>query len=173
MRNTHLVHTLKYITYGVMLILLYVLQSVPHLFEIRGVKPIWVIPAAIIVAMFEGEFVGGIFGALAGLFCDMGGFSLFGFRAVLTLLCCVSAGMLVIYLLHCNLTNALGFAAVALILEGSLDYLFTYSIWGYESSWMVLTGKILPTAVYSLAVVPLLFWLIRAIFRRFEAALRD
>ena len=55
--------------YGAIFVFLYVLQCTPGFLEIMEVKPILLIPAAITLAMFEGEFIGGLYGAFAGLLC--------------------------------------------------------------------------------------------------------
>ena len=83
----------RYVVYTVIFFLFYVLQNTPSLFSVRGIKPILLIPAAVVFAMYEGEFIGGIFGALAGMLCDMGGFFLFGFDAILTLVFSAVSGL--------------------------------------------------------------------------------
>ena len=72
----------KYAAYAMILLVLYVLQTTPGLFVVYGAKPMLVVPAAIAIAMHEGELVGGLFGALAGLLCDMGSSMLFGFNGL-------------------------------------------------------------------------------------------
>ena len=173
MNNTRHVHIIKYTVYAVLLLILYTLQTVPGLFAISGVKPIWVVPAAIAIAMMEGEFVGGIYGAAAGLLCDLGGFSLFGFKGFLVCLFSVGAGLLVIYLMHLSLRGCLLFTFLTLLTTGSLEHFFTLRMHGFADAWMVYAYSVLPTVGYSLLITPLMYYLVRALHRRFQAALEQ
>ncbi|MGI6404766.1 MAG: hypothetical protein ACOX0K_11300 [Oscillospiraceae bacterium] len=162
---------LKYTLYTLLLLLLYILQTTPRLFEIAGAKPMLVIPAALSIAMVEGEFVGGIYGALAGLLCDLGASVLFGFHGLLLALFCIGVGLLVIYLMHCNIRGALLFVTATMLVRGGIEYLFSYRMWGYENVWKVFAFHILPMSLYTILVTPLLFWLIRWIYRLFQKRL--
>jgi hypothetical protein len=138
-----------------------------------------VIPAAICIAMFEGEFVGGIYGASAGLLCDAaavprqtGGSVLFGMSGFLLCALCVAVGLLIIYLLRCNLLGCMLFVAAITLALGSLEFLCAYGMWGHENGWKIYVYHNLPVVGYTLLVTPLLFFAIRGIHNRFEAALQ-
>ena len=60
-----LYHILKWSSYVLLIIIAYVLQTTTSLFVIFGVKPLLLVPLAVCIAMFEGEFAGAIFGAVA------------------------------------------------------------------------------------------------------------
>lgn len=81
------------------------LQTTPGFLTVFGVKPNFVIPAAVCVAMHEGEFTGAFYGVLAGVLCDLGGFALAGFNAMILLAACTAVGLLVIYLLRPGVIN--------------------------------------------------------------------
>ncbi len=161
----------KYTLYALILLLLYILQTTPGVLELAGAKPMLVIPAALAIAMVEGEFVGGVYGALAGLLCDLGGSVLFGFNGLFLSVFCIGAGLLVIYLMHCNTRGALLFVTVTMLVRGSVEYLFGYRMWGYENVWKIFALRILPMSLYTILVTPLLFWLIRWIYRLFQKRL--
>ena len=61
---------IKFFTCFVIVFASYIIQTTPGLFEFFGIKPILVLPACICIAVFEGEFAGGLFGFFAGLLCD-------------------------------------------------------------------------------------------------------
>lgn len=157
----------KYTVYVLLMAALYILQSTPHFLAVFGVKPNFVIPLAVAVAVYEGEFVGGLFGALAGVFCDFSSTTLFGFHAIIILVCCVAAGLLTIYLLRPTAVNFVILTGGTLLVQGLLDYLLNFYMWGYSSVEMVLTRRILPGIGYTLLLSPLLYWLTGRIFRRF------
>ena len=171
MKRTRYLLMLKYTIYAVLLLLLYVLQTTPGLFEIAGAKPMLVVPAALSIAMLEGEFVGSLYGALAGLLCDLGASVLFGFNGLLLAVFCIGAGLLVIYLMHCDVRGALLFVTATMLVRGGIEYLFSYRMWGYEGVWKVLVFHILPMSLYTVLVTPLLFWLIRWLYRLFQKKL--
>jgi cell shape-determining protein MreD len=158
------------VLYCVIFLFFYILQTMPGFLTIRGVKPIWVIPAAIALAMFEGEFLGGVYGALAGLLCDMGGFLLFGFNGFFTCLYCVAVGLLVIYLMHNNLLGCMLVVLIFMILRGSLEFLFAYGMWGYENVWKLYVYQTLPVAVYSTVISAVPYFLFRALHRRLKGS---
>jgi cell shape-determining protein MreD len=169
--NAKLINTLKHVTYCVIFIVLYILQSTPGMLMIAGVKPVLLIPAAITLAMLEGEFVGGCYGAFAGLLCDIGGALIFGFNGFLTFLCCVGVGLLIIYLMRSTWVTCLLFVAVFMLIRGGLEFLFDFGMWGYEGAGEVFLSKALPSAIYSTLTAPLLFWLFGKIGKGFEAAM--
>lgn len=173
MNRAKTIRVFKYAVYALLLLLLYVLQGVPGLFVLFGVKPVWVVSGAIAIAMAEGEFAGGVYGAFAGLLCDLGGTSLFGFNGFFVCLCCVAAGLLVIHLMHCNIWGALLFVFVTHLLCRSLEYLFAFGIWGYDSNWKIYTLRVLPTIVYSVIITPIPYAAVRALHHKFESLLQD
>lgn len=173
MNNTKYIIFIRHLTYSLIFLLLYVVGTVPRFAQIGGVKPIWVIPAAISLAMFEGEFYGGIYGAAAGLLCDMGSFLLFGFNGLLTCIYCVAAGLIVIYLMRCNLLGCILFVFVFMLIRGSLEFLFSYGMWGYEDVWKIYFSKTLPTAVYSTVISPLIFYPMRKLCHHFRTMLKN
>lgn len=179
MNTTKTIFALKHIVYTLLLLLLYILQTTPGFLAIRGIRPLWVIPAALALAMFEGEFVGGIYGAVAGLLCDVtavprqsGGSLLFGFNGLIVTLFCVTAGLLIIYLFRNNVLGCLLFALVTLLVRGSLEFLFAYGMWGHENVWKIYVCYTLPVVLYTLVVTPVVYWVVRGIFRRFGAVQR-
>lgn len=166
--KTKLTLVAKYFVYGILLTLLYVLQTTPGLFVVFGTKPMLVVPAAIAIAMHEGEFAGGWYGAFAGLLCDIGSSMLFGFNGFLFTFFCVGAGLLVTHLMHCNFWNAMLFTLVTMMAVGSLEFLFGYGMWGLDSVWMIYVHRTLPLIAYTTFVAPLLFWLVRKIHRKVQ-----
>lgn len=155
-------------SYVLVMILLYVLQTTPGFLAVYGVKPNFVVAAAVCIAMYEGEFAGGIYGLLAGILCDLSSMGLFGFHSVILLIAGVCTGLLVIYMLRPGIINYILLLFGTLMTQGLLDYLLNYLMWGYENVWMVLVYKILPTILYSAAVSPLIYYLLVWMRRKFQ-----
>jgi len=172
MKNAKLTLTVKYAAYTLLLLILYVLQTTPGLFALFGAKPMLVVSAAIAIAMHDGEFTGGLYGAFAGLLCDMGGSMLFGFNGLFTAVFCITAGLLVIHLTYSNIGGATLFVFITMLARGGVEYLFGYGMWGYENVEKIFLYQMLPVVIYTAAVTPLMFILVRWLHRRFEKALR-
>jgi len=166
MNRTKVVLIIKYTAYGLILLFLYVLQTTPGLFVIFGSKPMLVVPAAIAIAMHEGEFTGGLYGAFAGLLCDMAGRMLLGFNGLFLAFFCIAAGLLIIYLMHCNVWNAMLYVFLTMLVTGSLEFMFGYGMWGFDGVWRIYAFHTLPLIIYTTAVTPLLFWLMRTIYAK-------
>ncbi|WP_195276682.1 hypothetical protein [Anaerotruncus rubiinfantis] len=173
MNNKARVHIEKYISYIALITILFVLQTTPGFLAIFGIKPNFVVPAAVCIAMMEDEFIGGLYGAFAGVLCDLGGFTLFGFNAILIMAGCVAVGLLSIYLLRMSAINFVLLVAGVLLARGLLDYLLNFYMWGYEGVWRVLCYRILPGVIYSAAAAPLCYWLFTRMRGYFEARIQS
>lgn len=163
---------LKYSLYAVILIVLYVLQETPAFLTFFGVKPILVFPYAVCIAVFEGEFTGALAGMLAGLFCDLGGITLFGFNGLVCLVLCAAIGLIVLFLMRPNLLSTMLLGAGAVLLRAVLEYLTCFSIWGYDPTGRYFLTKVLPCAALTIAVLPLCFLMVKALHNKFEDKLK-
>lgn len=155
--------TIKWVTYLALLLVLFVLQTTPGLFQIMGVRPILLIPFVICLSMFESEKTAAIIGALAGCLWDSNTMRLFGFSAIILLICCVSCSLLIMYLIKANLVNAMLLCTATVAIYLSIDFLFYYVIWGYDGLTSILLRYLLPMAGYTLVIAPLIFFLVKKV----------
>ena len=153
----------RFLVYGAIFVFLYVLQCTPGFLEIMEVKPILLIPAAITLAMFEGEFIGGLYGAFAGLLCGLSSTMIYGFDAILLLAMTVAGGLLVIYLMRRTLITAYLLVFVAMLMRCSLAYFFGYGIWGFENGLSIFWRSTVWVILYSTLLTPLFFWMWRRV----------
>lgn len=163
----------KTIIYILILLVLYIIQTDPHLLYIEEIKPLLVLPYAVCVAMMDGELWGGLFGLGAGLLCDTSTQILFGFNSLIYMICCVAVGLLVIYFMQPSLTNSLLFIGVTLSVRLLLEYFFYYVMWNYENSQLILINRMLPVLLYTLAVTPLIYWFVKRMHHHYEEKLED
>ena len=122
-----------YISYTVVILLLTVLESTPHLFSILGVKPILLLPFALAVAIHKGEVAGAIVGTVCGLMFDISINSPFGAYAFFFLFFGVSVGLLSRLLLQKTWFNHMFLVFVSSLLIQFLDFFFNYILYGYSS----------------------------------------
>lgn len=158
----------KHILYVLLFLLLYVLQITPRLFEIGQVKPYLLIGFAVALAMFEGEFVGGIYGAFAGLLCDVAAFSLFGFNGLLLCACCIGVGLLSSYIMQPHFVNGFLFTGVTTFFIRTLQFFFTYGIYSYDGMYSIYAKQVLFTSLYTLLLSPLFYLMARQMDKRFN-----
>lgn len=159
---------LKFFVYAVIVFAAYIIQTTPGLFEFFGVRPILVLPACICIAVFEGEFAGGLFGFFAGLFCDSASETVFGFNALVFLIFCVLAGLATIYVFRRSTMNIMLLCLGVVFCRCVLEFFFTFVLYGYENLWAYFYTQIAPqivlTSIFSLPLCALF----RALHKKFE-----
>lgn len=158
----------KWLLYTFLLFLAFILQTTVGCFQVFGVKPIFILPVMVYISMFEGELAGAVVGIIGGLFWDTASDKLLGFNAIIMMVICISAALLVMYLVRVNVWNALLFVFVGALLQGLIDFFFYYLIWNYDYSYLILLKKILPTVLYTTLISPLFFFIIRKISYTFS-----
>lgn len=156
--------TLRYITYVIEIILLYVLSGIPgFLPQILGVKPLLLIPVAVTIAVFEKEVPAMIFGLVCGALCDIGYTSSIGFYTVALTILCFFFGYCARNFFVTNFANAMAIGGVTVVVLLCLYFFF------FVSGTMPNAGahflrhyliRILYTAVF----LPPLFFLNRLLF---------
>ena len=129
----------KWICYALLGLLCAVLQTTPGLFQFGAAKPLWLLPLALSVAVFEGEFAGAVFGAVCGLMWDWLAGRTVGMLALeLLLLCFAVSAVMQLYFKNSAANFAL-IASAAALLVLTLDWLFFYYMPGYSgaaSRWL-------------------------------------
>lgn len=154
---------IKFAIYALIVFAAYIIQTTPGLFEIFGITPFLVLPACICIAVFEGEFAGGLFGFFAGLFCDSGAEVVFGFNALIFLVLCVFAGLSTIYIFRRSTMNIMLLCLCAVFFRFAMEYFFIFVLYGYENLPAFFYTQIAPqivfTAVFSFPFCVLFRWL--------------
>lgn len=163
---------IKWSIYSALLIILFSLQTTPNLFLIFAVKPILILPLCVCVAMLEGILASSIFGLIAGLLWDISSDKLFGFNGLIFMFICMIISLLCVYYLRTKWLNAAFFTMIAALLQGLIDYVFYFAIWRYDNSVVLIYEKIIPTAIYSSIVTPIIFIVIGFISKKFSENVR-
>ena len=144
-------------------IIVFTLQATPSFLEIFEIKPILLLPLAITIPMFEGEWSGGFAALGCGLLWDMSSESPFGSYGFLCLVAGVATGLLLKFLLRNEWFNCLFLVFVASFVVFSLEFLFTYAIYSYENYAPVFFTKHLPMILYTTAVSPIIYYIVKLI----------
>ena len=160
---------LHYGIYMLLFYLIYILQSTPGFLEFWGYKPLLLAPCVVSVAMMEQEYIGGLFGALAGALCDIGANTYFGFNALMLLICGVAVGLLCEYLTQRNVRNCVLFTGATIGLVMVVNYFFQLGIYHYENASFYLLKKLAGVGLLTLVLTPLFFLLFSRLHSFFEA----
>ena len=158
----------KWGCYTLLMLLCTVLQTTPGLFQFGAAKPLWLLPLALAVAVFEGEFAGALFGAVCGLMWDYTAGRTVGMLALeLMILCFLLSAVMQLYF-KASVPNFLLWGGVCARLVLSLDWLFFYEMPGYSGTLRRYLWVVLPSAAMSLPVCWLLFGWVRRIWEEFK-----
>lgn len=158
----------KWICYALLGLLCAVLQTTPGLFQFGAAKPLWLLPLALAVAVFEGEFAGAVFGAVCGLMWDWLAGRTVGMLALELLLLCFAVSVLVQLYLQVNPGNFAAVNTITALLVLSLDWLFFYYMPGYAGAALRYIAFVLPSAVLTIPAALLAFWLVQRIHDGFR-----
>lgn len=138
---------IKWAVFSVLAILIYGFSTAGG----GGPKALLLFPFAMAAAVFEPEIPAAAFGAVCGLLLDVSLGKLTGFTALWLYLCCAGISMLFCQLLRKNIINfTVVFTLLGLIFL-YIDYYFYYKIWAFEGFELVLTKRLIPSALKTLA----------------------
>ena len=158
----------KYSSYALLAVVLCVLQNTPGLFSVWGIKPMPLVAFAVLLAMFEGELAGGLFGAFAGFLCDLYGSEKVGYTALMLFLCCVVVGLLVQSYMRCNLPNAFAFTLAAMLVIRGVSFFFMLLLPGHQEAFLYAQHSLLPLCVYTALWGLVLFYPVHMLYSFFE-----
>lgn len=155
---------IKWLAYCVELFLVYIIQYTPNLLpSFLGVKPLLLIVFAISIAIFEGEGPAMWIGLAAGLMMDLASGSVFGFYGLMLMLVCYVCGTLVVFLMRNNVVTAMVLGVGGLLVIGLFRWFFFYVLWSDPKIWYNLYAVMLPQTIYTVVVMPVAYFLNRAI----------
>lgn len=162
------VQVFKWLIYLFLLLLCFVVQTTIPFVAVMDIRPVLIIPFVVALSMQEREVFAMAFGIIAGFMWDFSAGKTPGFNAAVFMLCCVVISLVTLYFMGNNVWNSMLFCGLAMVLQGLLDCLFYYAIWGYADTHIVLLRYILPTVLYTVAVTPFLFLLVRWLHNKLE-----
>lgn len=150
----------QWMSYAVLALMSYFLMT-----SGSHVKPLLLIPLALCIASHTGEITAAAVGVIGGLLMDVACGKLLGYNAVWLVVCCVTVSLLHSYYLRDKLLNILGLTAVCTAIQGYLDFMFYYAIWGHENVSLVYMHVMLPSGIMTvICTIPICFlvrWLCR------------
>ncbi len=159
-RNT----VIRWIIYGLMLVVSYIFMTTAPL---RLRTPLFVIPIAMCISMFEEPFDSAVTGCVAGLLLDTAQGTLIGLSGIILLWCCLISSLLFHFFMRRHIFNIIMLNAAAVLGQGLIHYFFYYAIWEYDLSGKIFTNEFIPVMIYTeIAVIPF-FFIVRFLVKKF------
>ena len=156
--NHLLLQVLQWGLFAVLILLCYLAET-----SGSYVKPLLLIPVSLCIASHTGELQAMTAGAACGLLLDLSCGKLPGCNAMILVICCVIVSLLYRYVLRQKLLNMLFLTAVCTFVQGGLDYVLYYAVWGHEDVFLVWQKLILPSCLMTVISSVIFYFLIKKI----------
>ena len=156
---------IKLALYLLLILLAFVAQFLmPPLF-IWNVRPLLLVAAAVVIAMFAGPHTGGFAGFVCGLMCDWISSYTITYYTVTLMLAGIVIGIIADYSMRKTLLSAYFLAIIVLVTVQTLFVTLFLLIYKRADIW-ALVRVTMPEILYSLALLPLLYFPARSVFRK-------
>ncbi|MDE6763770.1 MAG: hypothetical protein K2J73_08840 [Oscillospiraceae bacterium] len=162
-RNT----VIRWILYILLTVISYIYMTTAPQKLLMLRTPLFIIPMAMCVAMFEEPFDSAIMGCTAGLLLDTAQGTLIGLSGIIMLWCCLGASLLFHFFMRRHIINIIALNAAAVFAQGIIHYFFYYAIWEYDSAGKIFTHEFLPVMTGTIIAVIPFFFIVRFLSRRF------
>lgn len=166
-RKRNLTIIAKWACYIFIVLVAAALQSTPGFLEFGRVKPLFILPVCLAVAIYEREYSGAFFGAFAGLLWDWTAGRVSGLMALGLLVVCFAAAIVVELYLRVNYINFILVNLACCLLVASTDFLFYYIMPGYTGLLRTYLTVVVPMALFSAILSPIAMICVRWVKHRF------
>ncbi len=163
------IKTKRYLMYALIIFLAHILQNIVPIFpESASVRPILLISVAVCIAMFEGELVGAVAGAFAGILWDTVTVTADGYNALYLMIACAVCGVLLRIFMRNNIITYFIMNSSIMFIYLVSYVLFFITARGIDGGGQVFLRYYLPMGIYSFILTPLWYYLIRTVYRKFS-----
>ena len=153
---------LRYITYGVEILLFYIISGIPGLMPpIFGIKPVLLLPVAITIAVFENEITAMVCGLVCGALCDVSLGDRIGFYTIFLTILCFFFGYCANNFFITNFFNAMAIGAATIFVLLCLYFIFFRLSTDTPQLGQHFLRHYLVRIIYTIIFLPPFFWLNR------------
>ena len=150
-----------WILYSIAVLVITLMQMSPRCFPVIAfARPTPLVLFTVCVAMLEGPTVGSVMGLTAGLLWDLYSTHVFGYYGLVLMLIGLTVSLLVQWLLRANFLSAMLLCVGGVTVYTLLDWLICYVLFLHDETVTVLVRVYLPNALYTIALSPLMYWLV-------------
>lgn len=157
----------KIIIYSLIFFILYLFEVTIIPVKINNYTPEYIFIAVILIAMFEKEKFGAIYGLVAGLFCDFADGGLFGFKAVIYIILGYCIGFLLTKIMSLNILTSYLLFIFSFLLFQLLNFSIHLMFNEAETIENAFKYLILPKMLISLPFVAVFYALFRLVYKKF------
>ncbi len=158
----------KYIIYAAVICVACLLQnsllSFPQIF---GARAFLLVPLTVAVAMHEREIPAALFGAFAGILWDISSGN-DGFNTLVLMLISTVCSLLISHFMRTNVITAFVLGGGAVVVYELLYILINIVLSGGAGSLGLLVAFYLPSAIYTLVFVPVMFFIIQWVYTSYK-----
>ena len=158
---------IKYTLLCLCAFVLYVLQGTPGFLSIWGIKPIFLIPFCINLAVLEDENYKLIVYVIAGMLMELSAGRIIGYYTIPVILVCTVCSFVVRILIKPNYRNTLVMAFVSTFTILAVDFFFSYVLPGHKGVFAVFFKTVVLSSCYSMLFSVLYYRIIEAIQNKF------
>lgn len=166
-RKRNLTLLAKWACYFLILLIAATLQSLPGFLSIFGVRPLFILPVCLAVAIYEGEYPGALLAVAGGFLWDWTASRVSGLMALGLMVVCFAAAVVVELYLRVNTVNFVLVNAACCLLVTGMDFLFYYLMPGYPGVTQRFLTYVLPMVLYTAALSPLAMMAVRRVAGHF------
>lgn len=166
-RKRNLILTAKWACYFLILLVAATLQSLPGFLSVLGVRPLFILPVCLAVAIYEGEYPGALFAVAGGFLWDWTASRVSGLMALGLMAVCFAAAVVVELFLRVNTVNFVLVNAACCFLVTGTDFMFYYLMPGYGGAVERYLTAVLPMVIYTAVLSPLAMMAVRRVAGRF------
>lgn len=158
----------RYTIFTLIILCAHLLQNSLMIFpEIFGIRPILLISVAVCIAMFEGEFIGAVFGLVAGALWDTVTVTADGYNALYLAVACAVCGFLLRVFMRNNIITYIMINAAVIGFYCITYVLFFIAARGIDGAGEIFVRYYFPMVIYSLLLAPLWYFIIRGVSKKF------
>ena len=147
----------KYFLLTLFAFFLYILESTPGFLQIFGVKPVFLIPYCIMLAMLDESAQTTIVFVIAGILFELSAGRLVGILSITVLLLCFCAMIAVKFFFKATYRNTIIFVFSSMLMIFTVDFIFSYMLRGYTGLVFIYFKRVVLLSLYS-SIFSLLFY---------------
>lgn len=153
----------RYLAYILEILVFYVIEQIPRgIPSINNVKPILLIPIAVMIALFEGEKIGTVFALIVGILLDCESTGEIGFYSI-TLACAgFLIGALAQKMIKFNFLISIFISLAAILGIYLLHFLFVYLFVTKQDILYILLNHYLVGVLYTFIFSPFIYFFNKA-----------
>ena len=157
----------KAITYVLVAIALYLLQTSVPILSIAGAKPLLLIPFIISLAMFESLTFTAVMSVFVGMLCDIVSAYTLGYYAMMLIIICAIINIITQAYATPSIFNSLIVTAATIFLLQSIAFFFMYTIHDIDRLAHIYLKQVLPMCIYTIITTIPIFYMTKKISNKF------